>query len=198
MPRRPLSRHTCNTKPFQSHLKMQLAKTKLSEPLQGANTPSYWTAASSRFEIWGVVDLGLKKSIFPGKFPKHFDFFRAQCWPMKRAVMVNWVVCVSRFWTMDTAVTILNSSTFSRLFFSAWPGSGAPLSRDLEGALYKFWLIDWSCMIIIARLKLPTQCVQASPVPDRLVFHTTCTEVHWLRLPGQSRQVSLYYCHPDF
>ena len=32
-----------------------------------------------------------------------------------------------------------NSTTFSRLFFSAWPGSGAPLSRDLEGALvYKF------------------------------------------------------------
>ena len=29
------------------------------------------------------------------------------------------------------------------LFFSAWPGSGAPLSRYLEGALYKFWLIDW-------------------------------------------------------
>ena len=24
------------------------------------------------------------------------------------------------------------------LFFSAWPGSGAPLSRYLEGALYKF------------------------------------------------------------
>ena len=30
------------------------------------------------------------------------------------------------------------STTFSRLLFSAWPGSGAPLSRDLEGALYKF------------------------------------------------------------
>ena len=29
------------------------------------------------------------------------------------------------------------------LLFSAWPGSGAPLSRDLEGALYKFWLIDF-------------------------------------------------------
>src|SRR6218665_299848 len=25
---------------------------------------------------------------------------------------------------------------------SAWPGSGAPQSRYLEGALYKFWLID--------------------------------------------------------
>ena len=35
----------------------------------------------------------------------------------------------------------------SRLFFFAWPGSGAPLSRYLEGALYKFWVIhcfiDW-------------------------------------------------------
>jgi len=35
------------------------------------------------------------------------------------------------------------SITFSRLFFSAWPGSGAPLSKYLEGALYKFLLIDW-------------------------------------------------------
>ena len=35
-----------------------------------------------------------------------------------------------------------NSTTFSRLSFSAWPGSGAPLSRDLEEELYKFWLID--------------------------------------------------------
>src|SRR6218665_1280033 len=33
---------------------------------------------------------------------------------------------------------VLNSRTFSRLFFSAWPESGAPLSRSLEGALYKF------------------------------------------------------------
>jgi len=33
---------------------------------------------------------------------------------------------------------VLNSRTFSRLFFSAWPESGAPLSRYLEGALYKF------------------------------------------------------------
>ena|SRR6218665_184633 len=35
---------------------------------------------------------------------------------------------------------VLNSTTFSRLLFSAWPGSGAPLItiRDLEGALYKF------------------------------------------------------------
>ena len=30
-------------------------------------------AASIWFEIWGVVDPG-KKSIFPGKFPKNFDF----------------------------------------------------------------------------------------------------------------------------
>ena len=35
-----------------------------------------------------------------------------------------------------------NSTTFSRLFFSTWPGSEALLSRDLEGALHKFWLID--------------------------------------------------------
>jgi len=42
-------------------------------------------------------------------------------------------------------VLVLNSTTFSRLYFSAWPGSGAPLSRDLEGVLYKFWLIDWLC-----------------------------------------------------
>ena len=39
-------------------------------------------------------------------------------------------------------VPVLNSATFSRLFFSAWPGSGAPLSRDLEGVLNKFCLID--------------------------------------------------------
>jgi len=26
----------------------------------------------------------------------------------------------------------------SRLFFSTWPGFGAPLSRDLEGVLYKY------------------------------------------------------------
>ena len=38
---------------------------------------------------------------------------------------------------------VLNATTFSRLCFSAWPGSGAPLSRDLEGALYKFCLVDW-------------------------------------------------------
>ena len=34
-----------------------------------------------------------------------------------------------------------NCSQFHQLLktaFSAWPGSGAPLSRDLEGALYKF------------------------------------------------------------
>ena len=37
----------------------------------------------------------------------------------------------------------LASTTFSRLFFSAWPGSGVPLSRYLEGVLYKFWLTDW-------------------------------------------------------
>src|SRR6218665_176229 len=35
-------------------------------------------------------------------------------------------------------VPVLNSTTFSRLFFSAWPGSGLPLSRYLEGVLYKF------------------------------------------------------------
>ena len=28
------------------------------------------------FEIWGVVESGQKISIFPGKFPKNFDFFR--------------------------------------------------------------------------------------------------------------------------
>ena len=27
--------------------------------------------------------------------------------------------------------------------FSAWPWSWAPLSRYLEGVLYKFWLIEW-------------------------------------------------------
>src|SRR6218665_970333 len=35
-------------------------------------------------------------------------------------------------------IPVLNSTTFSRLFFSAWPGPGAHLSRELEGALYKF------------------------------------------------------------
>src|SRR6218665_3216590 len=35
-------------------------------------------------------------------------------------------------------VPVLSSTTFSRLFFFAWPESGAPLSRNLEGALYKF------------------------------------------------------------
>jgi len=29
------------------------------------------------------------------------------------------------------------------LFFSAWTGSEATLSRDLERGLYKFLLIDW-------------------------------------------------------
>src|SRR6218665_2015988 len=33
-------------------------------------------AASIRFEILGVVNPGKKNSIFPGKFPKNFDFFR--------------------------------------------------------------------------------------------------------------------------
>ena len=37
---------------------------------------------------------------------------------------------------------VLNSTTFSRLFCSAWLGSGVPLTRDLEGVQYKFWLID--------------------------------------------------------
>ena len=32
----------------------------------------------------------------------------------------------------------LNSYTFSKLFFYAWPGLEAPLSRGLEGVLYKF------------------------------------------------------------
>lgn len=34
---------------------------------------------------------------------------------------------------------------FNRLLktLSAWPGSRAPLNRDLEGALYKFCLTDW-------------------------------------------------------
>jgi len=38
-------------------------------------------------------------------------------------------------------VLVLNSTTFSRLFFSTWPGSGTPLSRDLEGGyIYFYWL----------------------------------------------------------
>src|SRR6218665_427626 len=32
-------------------------------------------AASIWFEIWEVADPGLKKSNFPGKFMKNFDFF---------------------------------------------------------------------------------------------------------------------------
>jgi len=34
-------------------------------------------AASIWFEIWEVADPGLKKSNFPGKFMKNFDFFHA-------------------------------------------------------------------------------------------------------------------------
>src|SRR6218665_2592575 len=34
------------------------------------------TAASIWFEIWGVVDPGKKNSIYTGKFPKNFNFFR--------------------------------------------------------------------------------------------------------------------------
>ena len=33
-------------------------------------------AASIWFEIWAVVHLGQKISIFPGKFQRNFDFFR--------------------------------------------------------------------------------------------------------------------------
>src|SRR6218665_2865489 len=45
------------------------------------------------------------------------------------------------YYIYSTLLTlVLNSTTYSRLFFSAWPGSGAPLT--LEGALYKFLLID--------------------------------------------------------
>jgi len=36
------------------------------------------------------------------------------------------------------AVLVLNSSAVSKLFFSACPELGAPLSMDLEEALYKF------------------------------------------------------------
>jgi len=35
-------------------------------------------------------------------------------------------------------ISIGNQSDRSLLFFSTWPGSGAPLSRYREGALYKF------------------------------------------------------------
>lgn len=38
----------------------------------------------------------------------------------------------------------------SFIVFSAWPGSGTPLSRDLEAVLYKFWLIN----VCIKRLNL--------------------------------------------
>lgn len=36
-----------------------------------------------------------------------------------------------------------HSIGYLTLLSSAWPGSGAPASRDLVGALYKIWLIDW-------------------------------------------------------
>ena len=34
------------------------------------------SAASNRFEIWGVVETGQKILIFSGKYPKNFAFLR--------------------------------------------------------------------------------------------------------------------------
>ena len=74
---------------------------------------------------------------------------------------------------------VLNSTTFSRLFFSAWPRSGAPLSSDLEGALYKFWLIDWLKVIAtVTKLYLQFQShsycykVIATARKSRLLLHS--------------------------
>ena len=38
---------------------------------------------------------------------------------------------------------LFSISPASEDFFSTWLGLGAPLSRDLEGVLYKLLLIDW-------------------------------------------------------
>src|SRR6218665_133367 len=58
-----------------------------------------------------------------------------QCRPVLFLLLVQQPGVDFQFRSM---VPVLNSTKFLRQFVSDWPRSGAALSRDLEGVLYKF------------------------------------------------------------
>src|SRR6218665_1501596 len=72
------------------------------------------------------IGFSLYLTLFPQQLSQSRSLFIVLLAPVNSCELHNYYLVLSFF------------LMYSLLFFSAWPGSGAPLSRYLEGALYKF------------------------------------------------------------